>query len=175
MTTKHSYRTGRIVALAAALAALSAPIVSVAASQAASAKPSMHTTRPAAAKPASAAPRPAAARLMRATLATFDLCARAGTTTMPNGAVVPVWGYEPGDCSAASTITRPGGPVIGDGTPGNVVTAGDVVTVVLHNGLTEATSLLFQGQAIPPDTPRTTCRPDHTVTPRSGGGAPACS
>ncbi len=52
--------------------------------------------------------------------------------------------------------------MIGDGTPGNVVTEGDVVTVVLHNGLTEATALLFQGQAIPPDT--TGAAPGGTAT-----------
>ncbi len=58
MTTNHSHRTGRLVALAAALAALSAPIVSVAASQAVSAQPSPQTTRPTAASPAAATPRP---------------------------------------------------------------------------------------------------------------------
>ena len=67
---------------------------------------------------------------------------------MPNSAVISVWGYSLTPC-APGVITKPGGPVI-------TVNVGDVVTVVLHNDLNvvpaETTSLLFQGQPVPPDT-----------------------
>ena len=53
-----------------------------------------------------------------------------------------VWGYNDAPMRA---VTRPGGPTL-------IVNQGDSVQVTLHNGLTEATSLLFQGQAMVPDT-----------------------
>ena len=112
MTTKRSYRTGGLIALATALAAVSAPMFSVATTQAANVQ--------------------------------IDLCAGAGTTIMPNGASIAVWGYRLGDCSTGS-ITAPGGPILS-------VAKNDVVTIMLHNSLPEATSLLLQGQPMPPDT-----------------------
>ena len=47
------------------------------------------------------------------------------------------------DCAAA--VTRPAARSL-------IVNQGDVVTVTLHNNLPEATGLLFQGQAMVPDT-----------------------
>ena len=74
---------------------------------------------------------------------TIDLCATTATVTMPNGANVAVWGYTMGDCTGSPTAQLPG-PVLD-------VNQDDVVTVVLHNSLPEATSLLFQGQTLVPD------------------------
>lgn len=74
------------------------------------------------------------------TPSTFDLYATAGSTTLA-GAAVPVWGYN----TSAAPVSRPGGPTL-------VVTQGDTVTVALHNGLSESTGLLFQGQEMIPDT-----------------------
>jgi hypothetical protein len=78
---------------------------------------------------------------MAATL-TFDLWAKAGTTTLPDGVQVNVWGYAN---SAAAAVTRPGGPTL-------TVEQGDVVTVNLNNSLASATALLFHGQTMVPDT-----------------------
>lgn len=76
--------------------------------------------------------------------ADIHLCATTGSVTLPAVATpVTVWGYALGDATTCPTsVTAPGGPVI------NVV-AGD--RVILHNGLTEPTGLLFQGQAMIPD------------------------
>ncbi|MCB0022937.1 MAG: multicopper oxidase domain-containing protein, partial [Caldilinea sp.] len=67
-----------------------------------------------------------------------------GTATMPDGVSVPVWGYVLGDCTAAPTVSQPGGPVL-------EVNQGDTVVVTLYNSLPEATGLLFHGQSMPPD------------------------
>jgi hypothetical protein len=75
---------------------------------------------------------------------TVDLCATAGSATMPDGALVTVWGYVEGDCSGSPTVIQPGGPTI-------YVNEGDDVTITLHNSLSEDTALLFQGQAMIPD------------------------
>jgi FtsP/CotA-like multicopper oxidase with cupredoxin domain len=72
---------------------------------------------------------------------TCNLWAMAGSTTLPDGADVTVWGYAG---TANGTITRPGGPVL-------IANQGDVVTVNLTNTLAESTALLFQGQAMIPD------------------------
>jgi hypothetical protein len=75
--------------------------------------------------------------------ANFELCATTGSVTMPGtNQVVTVLGYAAGACSGS--VTSPGGPVL-------VATVGEVVAVKLHNGLAEATGLVFQGQAMPPD------------------------
>ncbi|MEP7117246.1 MAG: multicopper oxidase domain-containing protein [Acidobacteriota bacterium] len=68
-----------------------------------------------------------------------NLYAIAGTAALP-GASVPVWGYT----STNANVLQPGGPTL-------VVNQGETVTVTLHNQLTEATGLLFQGQAMVPD------------------------
>jgi hypothetical protein len=71
----------------------------------------------------------------------FDLWANVGSTTLPGPATVTVWGYS----ETNTPPTVPGGPTL-------IVDQGDVVTVTLHNGLTESTGLLFQGQDVVPDT-----------------------
>lgn len=79
---------------------------------------------------------------------TVDLCATTGTATLPpdsSPASVPVFGYAVGACTPTTTVTTPGGPVI-------VAAVGDTVTVNLSNKLPRATGLLFQGQALVPDT-----------------------
>ena len=76
----------------------------------------------------------------------IDLDATTGTTMLPGRATaVPVWGYcqrsaPPTPCG---NVSAPGGPTL-------VVTAGDVVTITLHNRLTEASSLQVGGQAARP-------------------------
>jgi hypothetical protein len=72
---------------------------------------------------------------------TVNLCAKAGTVTLPGAVSLPVWGYA---SSCAAAITAPGGPVI-------AVDVGDVVTVNLSNNLAVASGLLFQGQSMVPD------------------------
>ncbi len=79
---------------------------------------------------------------------TVNLCAKAGSVTMPalpSAINVAVYGYVAGPCSGSAAVVAPGGPVID-------VTVGDVVTVNLENSLPTATGLLFQGQAMVPDT-----------------------
>lgn len=73
-----------------------------------------------------------------------NLCATRGTASMPGAAApLPVLAYVAGSCPA--TASAPGGPVID-------VNVGDTVTVTLQNALPEASGLLFQGQAMVPDT-----------------------
>ena len=72
---------------------------------------------------------------------TLDLWAKAGTTSLPGGASVNVWGYTR---SADASVNQPGGPTL-------VVNQGDVVTINLTNTLPAATAVLFQGQAMVPD------------------------
>ena len=73
---------------------------------------------------------------------TFDLYATTGTATMPGPVSIAVLGYA---TAPATPVAAPGGPVL-------TVDQGDAVTVILHNGLAEATSLLVQGQGLVPDT-----------------------
>ncbi|MDX6357849.1 MAG: hypothetical protein QOH37_903, partial [Nocardioidaceae bacterium] len=70
----------------------------------------------------------------------LDLWAETGSVVMPNGQSVTVWGYQDHDAAAA----RPGGPTLR-------VTAGDEVTITLHNRVGERTGLLVQGQPMVPD------------------------
>lgn len=90
---------------------------------------------------------PTLAAPLRASV-TIDLCAKAGSVTMPNGAVIPIWGYalKPSGvpCNDASVVATLPGPLL-------VVNAGDQVTVNLYNALGQNTSLLFLGQNIAPD------------------------
>ncbi|MEP7370236.1 MAG: multicopper oxidase domain-containing protein, partial [Dermatophilaceae bacterium] len=82
-----------------------------------------------------------------ATAATIDLCATAGTMTLPPGTAgtVPVWGYTEGDCSGLSaTVTKPGGPTL-------EYPVGTNVSITLHNNLSVQTGLLFPGVPQPPD------------------------
>jgi FtsP/CotA-like multicopper oxidase with cupredoxin domain len=69
----------------------------------------------------------------------IDLCALAGTVTMPDAVVVPIWGFgiptTPGDCSNA-TASLPG-PVL-------EVNEGDTVTINLINDLPAGHTLEFE-------------------------------
>ncbi len=85
---------------------------------------------------------PATTGTLAGSTRTFDLYAKAGTSTLPGGATVAVWGYTFG---AGDTLTFPGGPAL-------IVNQGETVVVNLHNTLTEASSILFQGQGMVPDT-----------------------
>jgi FtsP/CotA-like multicopper oxidase with cupredoxin domain len=78
---------------------------------------------------------------------TFNLRAKTGTTTLPGGAVADVWGYcqVPGPATDCAPLTAPGGPTL-------IVNQGDVVTVTLANALPEPSAMVFQGQAMVPDT-----------------------
>lgn len=76
------------------------------------------------------------------------LCAKAGSLTMPDGAVVPIWGFalksEGVDCDDLAVVAGVPGPLL-------EVDAGDQVTITLHNTLDEPVSLLLPGQNMPPD------------------------
>lgn len=77
----------------------------------------------------------------------IDLDATTGSTVLPGRATpVPVWGYcrRSAADTPCGTVDAPGGPTL-------VVTAGDVVTITLHNRLAEASSLQVGGQAQVPD------------------------
>jgi len=72
---------------------------------------------------------------------TCDLWAKAGTITMPDGAVIPIWGFAP---DAGSPPTLPGPTLIAD--------EGSTINVVLHNSLAgEMVSLDFLGMPLVPD------------------------
>ena len=66
-----------------------------------------------------------------------DLYAVSGSTTLPDGATVPVYGYSLTNAPA----TQPGGPTI-------QATEGELVTITLHNQLTAPTALRVQGQSL---------------------------
>ena len=71
-----------------------------------------------------------------------DLYAKTGTATLFGTTSVNIWGYSASELDAAGIP----GPVLD-------VNAGDCVQVTLHNfDIPEATSLLFQGQEMIPDT-----------------------
>ena len=73
---------------------------------------------------------------------TCDLWARTGTATLYGAVSVPIWGFA---AAAADPAGLPG--------PALVVNEGDTVTVNLTNvDIAENVSLLFQGQAMIPDT-----------------------
>ena len=80
---------------------------------------------------------------------TFDLCAKAGTTTMADGAVVNIWGFalKPAGvaCSDPSVVAQLPGPTL-------VANEGDAVTVNLHNVLGGNSSIIFPMQELLPDT-----------------------
>lgn len=68
-----------------------------------------------------------------------DLWAKSGTINMPDGTLVPFWGY------AASTFSEPRlpGPVV-------EATVGDTIQINLHNMLNEPVSVIFPGQNVVP-------------------------
>jgi FtsP/CotA-like multicopper oxidase with cupredoxin domain len=73
--------------------------------------------------------------------ATCDLYATTGTLTMPDAAVITVWGYA----DTSGGVAQVPGPAL-------IVNQGDAVTLTLHNDLTVATSLRFEGLGLIPDT-----------------------
>ncbi len=85
---------------------------------------------------------PAATGTLSGTTRTFDLWAKPGLALLPGGVSVSIWGYTD---TAADAVTHPGGPAL-------IVNQGETVVVNLNNMLPEATSLLFQGQTMVPDT-----------------------
>ena len=74
---------------------------------------------------------------------TVDLWATTGSTTMPGGAIIPIWGFTDVDPGVGGTAQLPG-PTID-------VNAGDSVIINLHNNLTENVSLVFPGLPMLPD------------------------
>ena len=72
----------------------------------------------------------------------LNLYAMTGSTSLPGGASVPVWGYS---STSSGPLTQPGGPVL-------VVNQGETVSVTLHNvNIPENTAVLFLGQSMIPD------------------------
>jgi FtsP/CotA-like multicopper oxidase with cupredoxin domain len=71
---------------------------------------------------------------------TCELWAMPGTLGLPGGATVPIWGYSD---QAAGPAQLPGPPIVAN--------QGETVTVILHNGLAEASSLVFPEQDLVPD------------------------
>ncbi|MBN1247726.1 MAG: multicopper oxidase domain-containing protein, partial [Anaerolineae bacterium] len=100
--------------------------------------------RPAAAPPPVrpfADPLPATTCTLVGQTRTCEVWAMEGTTTMPDGVVVTIWGFTD---SATGTAELPG--------PTLVVSEGERVEVIFHNTLDQNVSLSFPGQAIfPPD------------------------
>jgi len=95
---------------------------------------------------AAAAPARAAAAIVPASVA-IDMCAKAGSTTLPGAGAVDIWGYalKPVgvDCSDPSVLASLPGPVID-------VAQGTDVTLTLYNELGESTSVVFPGQGAEP-------------------------
>ena len=89
-----------------------------------------------------------ATAIPRAATVTVELCAKAGTVTMPDAAVVDIWGYalKPSGvpCSDSSVVAGLPGPVL----EANV---GDTLNITLYNELSEASSLVVPGQPGAPD------------------------
>jgi Multicopper oxidase len=137
MTRARLLRTGLPVALVASFA------LPLAGATQAGARIAPAQAAPSKAAPTVAAAAPALALPQVGVPVGIDLCATTGTTTLPGAVTVPVLGYVLGDCTI-NTVGAPGGPAI-------VVNEGDMVSVTLHNNLTEATGLLFQGQTMVPD------------------------
>ncbi|GAB6193598.1 Ig-like domain-containing protein [Desulfocastanea catecholica] len=74
--------------------------------------------------------------------ATYDLCASDGTVTMPDGTIVPIWGY--------ADITASGSCTTGLATlPGPVLTdvVGETLTINLTNALSVPVSIFIPGMA----------------------------
>lgn len=79
-----------------------------------------------------------------------ELCAKAGTKTMPDGSSVDIWGFVEKPALAVNCSD----PLVGPpDLPGPMLeaTVGDAVNVTLHNALGENVSIVFPGQDEPPD------------------------
>jgi len=79
-------------------------------------------------------PRPQAANVG------FDLCATTGTVNLPDSSSAPIWGFVLGTTCNPGDATLPG--------PKLQVSAGDIVTITLHNELSENVSILISGQDV---------------------------
>lgn len=77
-----------------------------------------------------------------------DLCAKAGSLTMPDGVTVDTWGFafKPAGvvCTDVSVEAQVPGPTLR-------FDVGTQVTVTLHNALSEHVAISFPGQELPPD------------------------
>jgi len=71
----------------------------------------------------------------------YDLCASAGTKTMPDGSTIPIWGYSINDPTTGCGAVEMPGPrlVVTDGT----------LTINLQNDLPESTSIVIPGLPMP--------------------------
>lgn len=72
---------------------------------------------------------------------TVDLCASNGTLLLPDGAIVPVWGFVQTTTCAPGLVTTFPGPEIR-------VNSGDTLIINLRNALNVPTSLLVPGQIV---------------------------
>lgn len=81
-----------------------------------------------------------AAREAHSATVTVNLTAQRSSTTLPDGAVVPMWGF--------CTTPAAGGPCAGDWAPGPTIVAspGDTLTINLTNQLPTPTSIVILGQ-----------------------------
>ncbi len=77
-----------------------------------------------------------------------DLCAKAGTLTLPDSTVVDTWGFAIKPASVACTDVSVQAQVPG---PLLEFTAGDSISITLHNALAEQASIVFPGQDLMPD------------------------
>jgi FtsP/CotA-like multicopper oxidase with cupredoxin domain len=111
-------RTGTALALGALLAAVGAMQITISSADAQTAGDSgvVCTTNP---------------------QSTFDLTATTGSVSIPDGNTIFMWSYALG--SGASAPFQLPGPTL-------CVTQGDIVTIHLHNVLSEPTSIVFPGQ-----------------------------
>jgi hypothetical protein len=76
----------------------------------------------------------------------YDLCAAAGTKTLPDGSTVPMWGYATGGATAGVCDNPPTFPG-----PRLTVTGG-TLTINLTNTLPESTSIVIPGLPMPAST-----------------------
>ena len=74
----------------------------------------------------------------------ISLCAKAGSVTMPDGAVVPTWGFVLGDCTTGTAGV--GGPVL-------EVNVGDTVTINLTSSLPVGHTASFELSGLPVTNP----------------------
>jgi len=74
----------------------------------------------------------------------YDLCASAGTKTMPDGSTVPVWGYAINDETTGCGAVQIPGPRL-DVTDGTLI-------INLQNNLPESTSIVIPGLPMPTST-----------------------
>lgn len=72
---------------------------------------------------------------------TCNLYATTGTVSLPGSVNVPIWGYS--STATAGSATLPGPTIIAN--------AGDMVNVILHNSLTQTSSMAFPAMNIAPD------------------------